>query len=88
MLMYDSSVYGHYLRKNDRKQLGLPIFPISAKKVGVANGGACNGKYVTKMPLPQLSSRAAGADAFEELPTSLLSVVKTANDSNMSILTK
>ena len=58
---------------------------VSDKKVGVANGGACNGKYVTKLPFLQLSNKASEADAFEELPTSLMSVGKTSYDVNISI---
>ena len=61
---------------------------ISAKKVGVANGGACNGKYVTKLPFPQLSNKATESDTFKETPTSLMSVVKTADDGNVSIFTR
>ena len=38
---------------------------ISDKKVGVANGGAYNGKYVTSLPFPQLSRKAEEADTFE-----------------------
>ena len=63
--MYDSGADGHYLGEKDRKKLGLPILHVSAKKVGVANGGACNSKYVTKLPFSQLSNRAAEADTFE-----------------------
>ena len=59
----------------------------STKKVGVANGGACNGKYVTKLPFPQLSNKAAEADTFEEFPTSLMSVSKTADNRNVYIFT-
>ena len=61
---------------------------ISDKKVGVANGGACNGKYATSLPFPQLSRKAADADTFEDLPTLLMSVSKTAYDGNVSIFTK
>ena len=56
---------------------------ISVKKVGVDNGGACNGRYVTKLPFLQLSNRAEEAYTFEELPTSLMSVGKKADDSNV-----
>ena len=59
---------------------------ISEKKLGVANGGACNGKYVTTLPLPQISNKAAEADTFEELL--LMSVRKTADNGNVSIFTK
>ena len=65
MLTYDSGAYGHYHSEKDRKNLGLPILRISAKKVGVANGGACNGKYVTKIPFPQFYNKASEADTFE-----------------------
>ena len=37
ILTYNSGADRHYLRKKDRKQLGLPIFCVSSKKVGVAN---------------------------------------------------
>ena len=88
MVTYDSVADGHYLIEEDRKHLGLTIFCVSAKKVGVANCGACNGKYVTKLPFPQLSNRAAEADTFEEFPTSLMSVGKTADGGNVSIFNK
>ena len=88
MVTYDSGADGHYLRKKDRTKLGLPILRISDKKVGVDNGGACNGKYVTSLPFLQLSNKAAEADTFKELPTSLMSVGKTADDGNVSIFTK
>ena len=61
---------------------------ISSKKVGVKNGGACNVKYVTKTPFPQLSNKAAEADTFDEFLTSLMSVYKTANNGNVLIFTK
>ena len=86
--MYDSGADGHYPVEKDRKQIGIPIVRVLAKKVGVANGSTCNGKYVIKLPFPQLSNRAAEADTFEELPISLISVGKTADDGNMSIFTK
>ena len=65
MVTYNSGADGYYLSKKDRKKLGLPILRISDKKVGAANGGACNGKYVTKLPLPQLSIKVAEADTFK-----------------------
>ena len=60
----------------------------SANKVGVADDGACNGKYVTKQPFPQLSNKAAEADTFKEFSISLISVGKTANDGNVLMFTK
>ena len=65
MLTYNTGKDGHNLSKKDRKQLGLPILRVSAKKVGVANGGACNGNYVTTLPFLQLSNRVAKSDTFE-----------------------
>ena len=88
MLTYDSGADRHYLSEKYRKKLGLPILRVSAKKVGVKNGGACNGKYVTRLPFTQLSNKVAEADKFEEFPTSLMSVGKTANNGNVSIFTK
>ena len=43
---------------------------------------------MTSLPFPQFSKKAAEADTFEEFPTSLISVGKTANDVNVSIFTK
>ena len=88
MITYDSGADGHYLREGDRKQLGLPILRKSAKKVGVANGGTSKGSFVTALPFPQLSTTAAEADTFDDFPTSLMSVGKTADDGNVSIFTK
>ena len=88
MLTYDSGADGNYLSKKDRKKLGLPILRISGNKVGVANGGACNGNYVTTLPFPQLCKRAAEEYTFEEFRTSLMSVGKTYDDGNVSIFTK
>ena len=65
MVTYNSGADGHYLSKKDRTKLGLPILRISDKKVGVANGRACNIKYVTALPFPQLSIKAVEADTFE-----------------------
>ena len=56
MLTYDYGADVNYLSKKDRK-MGLQILSISAKEMGVANGGACNYKYVTKLPFPQLSNK-------------------------------
>ena len=88
MVTYDSGADGHYLNKKERTKLGLPILKISDKKVGISNGGASNGKYVTSLPFPQLSSKAAEVDTFEEFPTMLMSVGKTSDNGNVSIFTK
>ena len=65
MVTYDSGAGGHYLSKKYRTKLGLLILRISDKKVGVANGGVCNGKYVTSLPFLQLSRKVVEADTFE-----------------------
>ena len=65
MITYDSGADRHYLSKQDRTKLDLLILRISDKKVGVSNGGACNGKYVTALPFLQLSSKVVEADTFE-----------------------
>ena len=88
MVTYDSGADVHYLRKKDRTKLGLPILIISDKKVGVDNRGACNGKYVTSLPLPHISRKSAEADTLEELPTLLMSVGKTSEDGNVCIFTE
>jgi len=85
----DSGADGHYISEKDRRMVGLPILRILAKKVGVANGSTCKGKYVTALPFPQLSTKkAAEADTFNDVPTSFMSVGKTADDGNISIFTK
>ncbi|KAL7505264.1 LOW QUALITY PROTEIN: hypothetical protein ACHAXN_002765 [Cyclotella atomus] len=54
--------------------------------IGVANGGT---KHVTKLPFPQLCPpKANQADTFDDFPTSLMSVGKTADDGTISIFTK
>ena len=62
MVTYNSGADEYYLSKKDRRKLGLPILRILDKKLGVANGNSCNGKYVTSLPLPQLSSKVAETD--------------------------
>jgi hypothetical protein len=79
---------GHYINEKDRKTVGLPILRILAKKVGMANGSTCKGQYVTALPFPQLSTKAAEANTFNDFPTSLMSVGKTADNGNISIFTK
>ena len=54
----------------------------------MANGGTSIGEHVIKLPFPQLCQKAAKVDTFEEFPTSLMSVGKTADDGNVSIFTK
>ncbi len=88
VVTYDLGVDGHYISEQDRIRVGLPILKISAKKVGVVNGDMCNGQYVTALPFPQLSKQAAEADTFNDFPTSLMSVRKTADDGSNFFFTK
>ena len=59
MITYDSGADNHYMSKADRIGLGLPILQPSHKRVAVANGGTSKVKYVTRLPLPQLSTSTA-----------------------------
>ena len=80
MITYDSGSDGNYLSEADRNKLGLPILRQSTRRVGVANGEASKGKFVTKLPFPQLSPKAAEADTFDDFKTSLMSVGRTSDD--------
>eukprot|EP00804_Cyclotella_cryptica_P008732 CCRYP_018472-RA/>CCRYP_018472-RA protein AED:0.06 eAED:0.06 QI:0/0/0/1/1/1/4/0/898 len=88
MLTYDSSANGHYLSKADCISTGLCILRPSAKHVGVANGSISVGKHATALPFPLLSHTATSADSFDDFPTPLMSVGKTADDGTISIFTK
>jgi hypothetical protein len=57
MLTYDSGANGHYISKQDHRKAGLPILRPSTWRVGVANGGTSNAKYVTQLPLQKLSAQ-------------------------------
>jgi hypothetical protein len=80
MVTYDSGADGHYISKKDRRKAGLLILRTSTLKVGVANGGISKAKYVTQLPFRQLVAQATQADTFQDFPTSLMSVGKTAED--------
>jgi hypothetical protein len=88
MITYDSGAKGHYISKKDRHNVGLPIIQKSTRWVGVANGGVSQAKFVTQLPFKALSARATQADTFQDFPSSLMSVSKTANDGTISIFTK
>jgi len=88
MLTYDSGADGHFMSKKDRRKAGLPIMCTSTRKVGVANGGTSKAKYATQLPFRQLSAPAMQADTFQDFPTSLISVGKTADDGTVSVFTK
>jgi hypothetical protein len=88
LITYDSGADGHYISERDRIAAGLPILRQSYKRVGVANGGSSTAKHVTQLPFQQLSTTANQADTFDDFPTSLMSVGKTADDGTISIFTK
>ena len=87
MITYDSEADGIYMSENDRATLGIPILQESKRRVGVASGGTRKGKFVTRLPFPQLSPKTAEADTFSEFKTLLMSLGKTADDGNVSIFT-
>ena len=87
MITYDSGADNQYMSEADRIILELPILQPFHKRVAVSNGGTIEGKYVTCLPFPQLSTATADADTFEEFLSSLMSVGKTSDDGNISIFT-
>ncbi len=88
MVTYDSGADGHYISEKDQCKAGLPILRTSTRMVGVPNGGTSKAKYVTQLPFRQLSAQATQADTFQDFPTSLMSVGKTADDGTVSVFTK
>jgi len=88
MMTYDSGADGHYISKKDRRKAGLPIIRKSTRRVGVANGGVSQAKFVTQLPFKALSAQATQVDTFQDFPSSLMSMGKTANDGTISIFTK
>ena len=87
-ITFDLGADEHYVSERDRKAAGLPILKRSTKRVGVANGSTSHAKHVTTLPFANLSSNANQADTFEDFPSSLMSVGKTADDGTISIFTK
>ena len=87
IITYGSGADNHYMSEAYRIRLELPILRSLHKHVAVANGGTSEGKYVTRLPFPQLSTVTAEADTFEAFPSSLMSVGKTSDDGNVSIFT-
>ncbi len=88
MMTYDSGANGHYISEKDCRKVGLPIIQKSTRWVGVANGGASQAKFVTQLPFKDLSAQAMQADTFQDFPSSLMSMGKTANDGTIFIFTK
>jgi hypothetical protein len=54
----------------------------------VANGGVSQEKFVTQLPFKDLSAKAKQAYTFQDFPSSLMSISKTANNGTISIFTK
>jgi hypothetical protein len=54
----------------------------------VANGGVSQAKFVTQLPFKDLSTKANQADTFQDFPSSLMSMGKTADNDTISIFTK
>jgi hypothetical protein len=88
MLTYNSRANGHYISKHDLGKLGHPILRPSTWRVGVANGGTSNAKYVTQLPFWKLSAQSRQADTFQDFPTSLMSMGKTSDDGTVSVFMK
>ena len=88
MVTYDSGADGHYISKQDRIKAGLPILRPSSKRVAVVNGATSSARHVTALPFQGLTNKANKADTFDDFPTSLMSVGKTADDGTVSIFTK
>ena len=88
MISYDPGDDGNYISETNRKIAGLPILWHLTKRVRVANGSTSSGTFVTKLHFLKLSAQAVETDTFQEFPTSLMSVGKTANDGKISIFTK
>ena len=88
MVTYDSGADGHYLSEKDQRKAGCPISQPSTRTVGVPNSGTSKAKHVTQLPFHQLSAQAMQADTFQDFPTSLMSVGKTADDGTVSVFTK
>ena len=53
-----------------------------------SRGGTSKAKYVTQLPFQQLSAQATQTDTFQDFPTSLMSVGKTANNGTVSVFKK
>jgi hypothetical protein len=54
----------------------------------VANGGVSQAKFVTQLPFKDLSAKAKQTDTFQDFPSSLMSVGKTADNGTISIFIK
>ncbi len=88
MVAYNLGADSHYISKKDRRKAGLPIIQKSTRRVGVANGGVSQAKFVTQLPFKDLSAKAKQADTFQDFSSSLMSIGKTVNNGTISISPK
>jgi hypothetical protein len=54
----------------------------------VANGGVSQATFVMQLPFKDLSAKAKQAGTFQDFPSSLMSVGKTANDGTIFFFSK
>jgi hypothetical protein len=54
----------------------------------VTNGGVSQEKFVTQLPFKDLSAKIKQADTFQDFPSPLMNVGKTANNCTITIFTK
>ncbi len=54
----------------------------------MANGGVSQAKFVMQLPFKDLSAKVKQAYTFQDFPSSLMSIGKTADDGTISIFTK
>jgi hypothetical protein len=69
MITYDSGANGHYISEKDPRKAGLPIIQKSTRRVGMANGGVSQAKFVTQLLFKALSAQATQADTFQDFPS-------------------
>eukprot|EP00804_Cyclotella_cryptica_P030779 CCRYP_015046-RA/>CCRYP_015046-RA protein AED:0.41 eAED:0.41 QI:0/-1/0/1/-1/1/1/0/279 len=88
LITFDSGAEGRYLSKANRISTHLPTLKPSIKQVSVTNGGTNKALHISRLSFLQHSDTAACADSFHDFPHSLMSIGKTSNDSNISIVTQ
>ena len=54
----------------------------------MANGETCKAQFTTQLPFKALTKSARAADTFKDIPHSLMSLGKTADNETISIFTK
>ena len=84
----DTGADVHCVAEGDRKLLGMPALRPSTKRVAVADGTVCRGKFETRLPIDGISDSAATADTFDNFKSTLISVGELANDGTVSVFTE